>query len=106
MNLNKKAQELAKNIKDTDEFKTMNKYKREIEKNRNIKKQLDAYASKKDKIYSKYRMDEASSKIAQLDQDYAKVFQNPTVQNYFKSTQNFNLLMQSIYKTIENELLK
>ena len=33
MNINQKAQELAKLIKTTDEFQTMNKYKREIEKN-------------------------------------------------------------------------
>ena len=38
MNINQKAQELAKLIKTTDEFQTMNKYKREIEKNKNIKK--------------------------------------------------------------------
>ena len=37
MNINQKAQELAKLIKTTDEFQTMNKYKREIEKNKNIK---------------------------------------------------------------------
>ena len=30
MNINQKAQELAKLIKTTDEFQTMNKYKREI----------------------------------------------------------------------------
>ena len=35
MNINQKAQELAKLIKTTDEFKTMNRYKREIEKNKN-----------------------------------------------------------------------
>lgn len=106
MNINQKAQELAKNIKNTDEFKTMNKYKKEIEKNRNIKRQLDNYLNKKDKIYSKYRIDEANARIAQLDKDFSKIFQNPLVENYFKSTQNFNLLMQSIYKSIENELLK
>ena len=37
MNINQKAQELAKLIKTTDEFQTMNKYKREIEKNNHLK---------------------------------------------------------------------
>ena len=41
MNINQKAQELAKLIKTTDEFQTMNKYKREIEKNKNIKTKED-----------------------------------------------------------------
>ena len=103
MNINQKAQELAKLIKTTDEFQTMNKYKREIEKNKNIKRQLDNYLSKKDKIYTRYK---ANKRVSQLDKEYSKVFQNPLVENYFKSTQNFNLLMQSVYKSIEQELLR
>ena len=106
MNINQKAQELAKLIKTTDEFKTMNRYKREIEKNKNIKRQLDSYLNKKYKIYTKHKIDEANRKVSQLDREYSKVFQNPLVENYFKSTQNFNLLMQSIYKSIEEELLR
>lgn len=106
MNVNQKAQELAKLIKTTDEFKTMNKYKKEIEKNKNVKRQLDNYLSKKDKIYTKYKLDEANRKVSQLDREYSKVFQTPLVENYFKSTQNFNLLMQSVYKSIEDELLR
>lgn len=106
MNINQKAQELAKLIKTTDEFKTMNRYKREIEKNKNIKRQLDSYLNKKDKIYTKHKIDEVNRKVSQLDREYSKVFQNPLVENYFKSTQNFNLLMQSIYKSIEEELLR
>ncbi|WP_455544144.1 YlbF family regulator [Intestinibacter sp.] len=106
MNINQKSQELARLIKTTDEFKTMNKYKKEIEKNKNIKKQLDNYLSKKDKIYTKYRIDEANKRISQLDREYSKVFQTQLVENYFKSTQNFNLLMQGVYKSIEEELLK
>ena len=102
MNINQKAQELAKLIKTTDEFQTMNKYKREIEKNKNIKRQLDNYLSKKDKIYTRYKIDEANKRVSQLDKEYSKVFQNPLV----KSTQNFNLLMQSVYKSIEGELLR
>ena len=70
MNINQKAQELAKLIKTTDEFQTMNKYKREIEKNKNIKRQLDNYLSKKDKIYTRYKIDEANKQIV----NYVKSF--------------------------------
>ena len=106
MNINQMAQELARLIKNSDEFKTMNKYKKEIEKNKNIKRQLDNYMSKKDKIYTRYKIDEANRKISQLDKEYSKVFQSSLVENYFKSTQKFNLLMQNVYKSIEEELLK
>ena len=74
--------------------------------NKNIKRQLDNYLSKKDKIYTRYKIDEANKRVSQLDKEYSKVFQNPLVENYFKSTQNFNLLMQSVYKSIEQELLR
>ena len=73
---------------------------------KNIKKQLDNYLSKKDKIYTRYKIDEANKRVSQLDKEYSRVFQNPLVENYFKSTQNFNLLMQSVYKSIEGELLR
>ena len=106
MDINQKAQELAKLIKNSDEFKTMNKYKKEIEKNKNIKKQLDNYMNKKDKLYTRYKIDEANRKISQLDREYSKVFQTPLVQNYFNSTQRFNWLRQNVYKSIEEELLK
>ena len=69
MNINQMAQELARLIKNSDEFKTMNKYKKEIEKNKNIKRQLDNYMSKKDKIYTRYKIDEANRKISQLDKE-------------------------------------
>ena len=92
ININQTAQELAKLIKTTDQFQT--------------KKQLDYYLSKKDKIYTRYKIDEANKRVSQLDKEYSRVFQNPLVENYFKSTQNFNLLMQSVYKSIEGELLR
>ena len=79
---------------------------KKIEKNKNIKRQLDSYLNKKDKIYTNHKIDEANRKVSQLDREYSKVFQNPLVENYFKSTQYFNLLMQSIYKSIEEELLR
>lgn len=106
MNLNQKAIELARLIKSTDEYKRMNYYKQEIEKNKALKKNLDSYLSKKDKIYSKNKIDEAAKKISRLDIEYAKIFETPIVKKYFQSTQEFNLLMQGIYKSIEKELLK
>lgn len=106
MNVNQKAVELAQFIKNTNEYKAMTRYKKEIEKNKNIKRQLDEYLSKKDKIYTRYKLDEATKKISKLDKEYIKTFQNPLVENYFKSTQNFNLLMQKVYKSIEEELLR
>ena len=43
MDINQKAKELAYYIKGTKEFKKMNRYKDELEKNRNLKRHLDTY---------------------------------------------------------------
>lgn len=46
MDVNQKAKELAYYIKGTREFKTMNKYKEELERNKSLKKHLDTYLNK------------------------------------------------------------
>ena len=72
MDINQKAKELAYYIKGTREFKNMNKYKEDLERNKSLKRHLD----------------------------------DPTVNNYMNSTNEFNSMMKKIYSAIENELLK
>ena len=43
MDINQKAKELAYYIKGTREFKTMDRYKEELEKNKSLKRHLDAF---------------------------------------------------------------
>ncbi len=106
MDINSKAKEFANFIKNTNEFKDMNKSKINLEKNRNLKKQLDAYINKKNTIYSNYRMEDASKKILQLNKEYSDFFNLPSVSNYMKYTKQFNSMMENLYKSIEKELLK
>lgn len=106
MDINHKAKEFASFVKSTNEFKTMNKCKTELEKNRSIKKKLDLYINKKNSIYSNYRMEDASIKMNQLNQEYNDFFNLPLVSSYMQSTKQFNSMMEQLYKTIEKELLK
>lgn len=106
MDINQKAKEFAQYVKDTDEFKNMNKCKYELERSRNLKKQLDSYVNKKNNIYSNYRMEDASKKISQLNREYHDFFNLPMVANYMQSTRDFNTLMEKLYKSIEKELIK
>ena len=96
MDINEKAKELAYYIKGTREFKTMNKYKEELERNKSLKKHLDTYLNKKNQIYSRYK----------LNKEYINFFNDPIVTNYMNSTNEFNSMMKKIYSAIENELLK
>ncbi|MGL4912644.1 MAG: YlbF family regulator [Romboutsia sp.] len=106
MDINQKAKEFAHYVKSTDEFKNMHRNKSDLEKNRTLKRQLDSYVNKKNNIYSSYRMEDASKKISQLNRDYHDFFNLPLVSNYMQSTREFNSLMEKLYKSIENELVK
>lgn len=106
MDMNKKAREFASYIKNTDEFKSMNRCKLELEKNKSLKRQLDNYISKKNNLYSNYRIEEASKKVSQLNNDYKDFFNLPLVENYMDSTRRFNSMMEKVYKVIEQELIK
>lgn len=106
MDINKKAKEFALYIKSTDEFKSMNRCKFELEKNKSLKRQLDNYINKKNNLYSNYRIEEASKKVSHLNNDYKDFFNLPLVENYMESTKKFNSMMERVYKVIEQELMK
>jgi len=106
MDINQKAREFADYVKNTSEFKTMNKSKMDLEKSRTLKKQLDSYINKKNTIYSNYKIEDASKKISQLNRDYHDFFNLPLVLNYMQATKQFNSMMEHLYKSIEKELLK
>jgi cell fate (sporulation/competence/biofilm development) regulator YmcA (YheA/YmcA/DUF963 family) len=106
MDINQKARDFANYVKNTSEFKTMNKSKMDLEKNRNLKKQLDSYINKKNTIYSNYKIEDASKRISQLNRDYHDFFNLPLVSNYMQATKQFNSMMENLYKSIEKELLK
>ena len=106
MNINQLSKEVASFIKNTDEFKAMNRSKLELDRNRNIKRQFDMYINKKNNIYSNYSLEDASKKVNQLNVDYSDFFNLPAVSNYIQKTKEFNTMMENFYKSIEKELLK
>ncbi|MEF9990513.1 MAG: YlbF family regulator [Romboutsia sp.] len=106
MDINRKAKEFASYIKSTEEFKNMNRCKLELEKNRSLKRQLDSFINKKNSIYSNYKIEDATRKMATLNQEYDSFFSMSVVSNYMLSTRNFNTMMEKLYKSIEQELLK
>ncbi|MDM8129779.1 YlbF family regulator, partial [Paraclostridium benzoelyticum] len=87
-------------------FKTMNKAKKDLDRNSTLRKQFDEYVKKKNHIYSRYKIEDASKKISQLNRDYDKFFNHPLVSNYMNANRNFNTMMENLYKQIESELTK
>lgn len=106
MNINDKAKELAVYIKSTSEFKTMHKAKKDLDRNPTLKRQFDEYVQKKNLIYSRHKIEDASKKISQLNRDYTKFFNHPLVSNYMQANRSYNTMMEKLYKQIELELTK
>ena len=106
MNINKKAYDFALFIKSTDEFKNLQRYKLEIDKNKVLKRQLDSYINQKNDIYSKYDASSSRKLILKLDDKYSDFFKSPIVSKYIEATNEFNKMMQDLYSLIEKELLK
>ena len=98
MNINQLSKEVALFIKNTNEFKSMNKSKLELDKNKNLKRQFDMYINKKNNIYSSYTLEDASKKLNQLNRDYNDFFNLPLVSNYMQKTKEFNSMMENFYK--------
>ena len=81
MNINQLSKEVASFIKNTDEFKAMNKSKLDtLDRNRNLKRQFDMYINKKNNLYSNYPLEDASKKVTQLNRDYNDFFSLPCSQ--------------------------
>lgn len=106
MDINQRAKEFAYYIRNTPEFKAMNKSKLDLEKNKSIKKQFDTYINQKNNIYSNYSIEDASKKLSILNSNYKDFFSIPLVSNYINKTKQFNSMMENLYNTIEKELLK
>ncbi|MGL6105284.1 YlbF family regulator [Romboutsia sp.] len=106
MDINQRAKEFSYYVKNTPEFKALNKSKTDLEKNKSIKKQFDVYITKKNSIYSNYTIEDAARKMNLLNKDYEDFFNLPLVSNYVKTTKQFNIMMENLYNIIERELIK
>ena len=103
MDINQKAKELAYYIKGTREFKNMNKYKEDLERNKSLKRHLDAYLTKKNQIYSRYKIDEANKRVSKLDKELYALITIPG----FPATafENVQTLSKTLQKKLANLLL-
>lgn len=107
MDVNKQAKALASSIKMSKEFIELNNSKSILERNRNLKKQLDSYLYKQTNIYSRYQPgQQMEEKLAQLNKEYENFFRSSEVNNYLLAAQRFNEMMEKIYKYIESELTR
>ncbi|CAH2214971.1 YlbF family regulator [Tepidibacter aestuarii] len=96
-----KTKELVELICKTDEFKRLKNAKKNIDKNKNLKKQVEDFKKRQLKIQkSKLSKEQLNSEMTRLDHDFKVLHEIPQVNEFFKSTQEFNSMMFNLFKEI------
>lgn len=104
MELQDKATEFANAIKSTREFKELKKAKAVIDKNKNLKHDVDRFLTKQMEIYKIRNPREAESRIAELNKEFENLSRNPDVDRLVKAGKVFNEMIAKIYKKINDSV--
>lgn len=96
------AHELARSLKETDQFKDFKKYKDQVEANESLKKMIEDFTKENFAVQS------ALMSGAQPDQEllnkvqsmYSVVMQDPTCANYLNSEMALSTILSDIYKIL------
>lgn len=100
-----KTKELVELICKTDEFIRLKTAKKSIDKNKNLKKRVEDFKKRQLKIQnSKLSKDQLNSEMMRLDNDFKTLNEIPQVNEFFKSTQEFNSMMFNLFKEININL--
>ena len=99
--MNNKTKELVEFICTTDEFKNLKKSKKNIDKNKNLKKQVEDFKKRQLKMQkSKLSKEQLNSEMMRLNKDFKTLNEVPQVTEFFQSTKEFNTMMFNLFKEI------
>lgn len=96
-----KTKELVEFICTTDEFTNLKKAKKNIDKNKNLKKQVEDFKKRQLKMQkSKLSKEQLNSEMMRLNNDFKTLNEVPQVTEFFQSTKEFNAMMFNLFKEI------
>ncbi|MEJ8555074.1 YlbF family regulator [Tepidibacter sp. Z1-5] len=99
--MNNKTKELVEFICTTDEFVKLKKTKKNIDKNKNLKKQVEDFKNRQLKMQnSKLSKKQLNSEMMRLNNDFKALQEIPQVTEFFQSTKEFNSMMFNLFKEI------
>lgn len=105
MHINKKIEELIIELKQTREFKELKKTHDNINKNKNLKKQVDGFQNRQKQIYSmKKSANVVQKEIEDLNRTFEDLAKIPEVDAFLKSGKAFNDLIANIFKNINDSI--
>lgn len=105
MNLNQKAKELTDSIKGTREFMELKQAKANIDKNKDLKIQVEEFVKKQTELFTSNKPGkEAESKAAELNKKFETLSKIPEVDKFLKAGKVFNDMMVRTYKSVSDSL--
>ncbi len=110
MEILKKAEELGKLVRETEEYRNVMIAGQVQAQDEEATKLIDAYNEERAKIAEKMQTTELTdAEMAelrmQLEAAYGKLLENQVIATYVKALDTFNALEQSVYKTISDAIL-
>lgn len=102
MNVYDQAHGLAQAIKNSEEYKQFDNYKKQIDQNVELAQMLKDFQSKQLQIQTKTMMGEQMSPedMASVQQLYTIMAKDPLAAQYLQAEMRFSLMMKDVYEII------
>ena len=102
MNVYDQAHGLAQAIKASEEFKQYDALKKQVDANGELAKMLKDFQAKQLEFQTKQMMGEApnSDDMANIQQLYASMAQDPLAAQYLQAEMRFSLMMKDVYEIL------
>ena len=106
MSINIKANELARGIIESDEFKEFKQSKLSIERNRSYQSSIKAFREKQMELYASLGNSKGSDsvKVEALKEYHNNLIKNAYIKRYLDAEKKFNDLVSDLFKTINNKI--
>ena len=102
MNVYDQAHQLAKAIRESEEFKQLEKKKKQIEENPELDKAIKDFMGKQLELQTMQMMGQSvdESAFQQLQQLSVVLMQDPLAANYLQCQMRFTMMMSDVYKIV------
>lgn len=102
MNVYDQAHNLARAVKESEEFKQYDYLKKVIDQNEELSKMIKDFQAKQFELQAKQMMGEQmpADMMQQVQELYQIIMKDPTAAQYMQAEMRFSLMMNDVYKLL------
>ncbi len=105
MNVYNEAHNLAKSIKESEEFKQYDALRKQIEANEELNNMIKGFEKKQLELQAKQLMGEDPGDMTQAVNELTQiVIKNPMAAQYLQAQMRFTLMMNDVYKILADAI--